>query len=194
MKLKSLNVVLMTCLLSITSNEVLAEKQYEKMPESPAFRAARIEKDVNDLFGRATRMAAVELANASQVKPFAMIKKADDTWGVFRADATEKNKALSINDQVASIRKLLIELAKDDQIKGSALVMYASVSEQGKSSVKHGLSYEIEHIEGVSLIRFLPVSYMKDENGKKTDELQFELNQITTEGKPKIVFAGISPQ
>ncbi len=160
----------------------------EEMPESPKQKELRIEKDVNELFQRGVRMAATELDVRKEVKPFAVIKKRDGTYGVFGTGNTEKNAKLSVDDQTASIRKYLIELVVADQIDASMQVMYATVKQDGKPP-RQGLMFEIEHINGVSLLRFLPISKIKDEQGKESGKLLFELEALSTTVKPKTVFA-----
>jgi len=67
-------------------------------------------------------------------------------------------------------------------------VMYATVRQKGKAP-RQGLIFEIEHIDGVSLLRFLPISKIKDEQGKESGKLLFELEALSTTVKPKTVFA-----
>jgi hypothetical protein len=160
----------------------------EKMVESSKYKSERVEKDVNDVFQRAFRMAATELDTRQQVKPFAVIQKKDGKLGVFGLDSTEKNAKLTVDDQTASIRKYLIELVVADQINASVQVMYASVQQKDKTP-RQGLIFEIEHIEGVSLLRFLPISKIKNDKGVETGKLLFEMESLTTTVKPQTVFA-----
>jgi len=160
----------------------------EKMPESPKQKELRIEKDVNELFQRGVRMAATELDVRKEVKPFAVIKKRDGKYGVFGLDNTVRNAKLTVDDQAASIRKYLIELVAADQIDASLQVMFATVRQEDKEP-RQGLMFEIEHLEGLSLMRFLPISKLKDEQGKENGKLLFELEALSTTVKPKTVFA-----
>ena len=180
MNIKSLKVVLMTLALNLTSLSLLAEE----MPESPKAKADRIEREINELFQRGFRTAAVKLDKTSQVIPFAVIQKKDGKYGVFSAGSNEK---LSIDAQTASIRKHLIELVVAGQIDASMQVMYATVREEGKDS-RQGLMFEIEHIEGISLLRFLPVSKIKDSQDKGSKELLFEMESLSTTAKPQVIF------
>ncbi len=160
----------------------------EKMPESPKQKSERIEKDVNGMFQRAFRMATSELDIRQVVKPFAVIQKKDGEFGVFGIDSSEKNASLTVDDQAASIRRHLIELVVADQINASLQVMFATVK-QGDKPSRQGLMFEIEHIGGVSLLRFLPISKIKDDKGVETGKLLFEMESLTTTIKPKTVFA-----
>ncbi len=160
----------------------------EKMPETPKHKSERIKKDVNQIFQHAFRRAATELDAMQQVMPFAVIQKKDGRLGVFRIDDTEKDADLTVDEQAASIRKNLIGLVVADQIDASLQVMYAAVQQEGKTP-RQGLIFEIEHIDGVSLLRFLPISKIRDDKGAETGKLLFDMESLTTTIKPKTVFA-----
>ncbi len=185
--------VLSVAALLVSSLCFTAVSTAEKMPESPKQQELRIESDVNEIFERGFKIAAAELDLRQLVKPFAVIKKRGGGFGVFGMDATEKNAKLTVDDQAASIRKHLIELVVADQIDASLQVMYATVRQKGKAP-RQGLIFEIEHIDGVSLLRFLPISKIKDDQGKETGELLFELESLSTTVKPKTVFAFVKMQ
>ena len=184
MIIKSLKVVLIGCML-LTPQLSFAE--YEKMPEAPKTKAAKIERDVNDIFQRAMMAAAVDLNDDHVLRPFAVIKKKDGKIGVFSTDDTEENKKLNVDEQVAGIRKMLIELVVANQLNATAQVMYSTVKNVN-GNIRQGLTFEIEHISGVSLLRFLPVEELKDDAGKKTGKLLFELETMSTSPKPKVIF------
>jgi len=158
----------------------------EKMPESPKQKEERIEANLTFLFKEALKACALELAKDHEMSPFAMIKKQDGTLGFFTP--TENNKDKSVDQQVASIRKLLMDLASTQQIDASVQVMYATVS-NGAGSTNQGLVFEIEHREGVSIMRFIPVSEELDDAGNKTGNLLFEMEKLSTGSKPKTIFA-----
>jgi len=165
-----------------------AEKAFEKMPESPRVKASNLEREVNDIFQRAMMAAAVDLNDDHVVRPFAVIKRKDGKIGVFSADETEKNKNLSVNEQTAGIRRMLIELVVANQLDATAQVMFATVKDKN-GNVRQGLSFEIEHIDGLSIVRFLPVVELKDEAGVKTGKLLFETESMSTALKPKVIFS-----
>ena len=181
MNFKSLKVVLIVLSFCL-SGQVFAEK----IPESPKQKEIRIENDLNRLFREATITAAKKLDKTKQVEPFALVSKLDGTTGVYQADKTEKNAKLSVIEQVSAIRNVLVGLGHSKQINAYVQVMYAQVQQNKKNT--QGLSVELEHIEGVSLMRFVPVTELKNELGELTGELQIELGQISTAKKPKVVF------
>ncbi len=163
----------------------MAEKPAEKMPETPRQKEDRIEANLTFLFKEAINASAAELDKDHQMAPFAMIMKKDGTLGFFSTG--DKNKGLSVDQQVASIRALLIDLASSQQIDASVQVVYAGVANKaGKNS--QGLVFEIEHREGVSIMRFIPVSEIKDDAGVKTGKLMFEMEKLSTGSKPQAVF------
>jgi len=184
MNIKSLKVVLMTLALNLTSLSLLAEE----MPESSKAKADRIEREVNELYQRGFRTASVKMDKTNQVIPFAVILKKDGKYGVFSTQVKEQEENITVDEQAASIRKHLIELVVADQINAAMQVMYAAVKEEGKPA-RQGLIFEIEHAEGVSLLRFLPVSKIKDSQGAETDKLLFEMESLSTSAKPQVVFA-----
>jgi hypothetical protein len=158
----------------------------EKMPETAQQKEDRIEGNLTFLFREAINASAAELDKDHQMAPFAMLMKKDGKLGFFSTG--DKNKGLSIDQQVASIRALLIDMASTQQIDASVQVMYAGVANKsGESS--QGLVFEIEHREGVSIMRFIPVSEIKDDKGVKTGKLMFEMEKLSTGSKPQTVFA-----
>jgi len=163
----------------------IAEKAAEKMPETPQQKEERIEANLTFLFKEAINASALELEKDHEMAPFAMLMRKDGNLGFFSTG--DKNKGMSVDQQVASIRALLIDMASSQQIDATVQVVYASVSNKaGKSS--QGLVFEIEHREGVSLMRFLPVSEIEDEAGVKTGKLLFEMEKLSTGSKPQTVF------
>jgi len=155
----------------------------EKMPESSKYKEARIEKDLNDIFERGLNVAAFKLDKKENVRPFAVIKKNDGSVGVFELDAYKIKKGMSVNQMSYSVRRYLTELAIAKQIQASVLVMYAVVRPKGEDA-RQGISFEIEHIDGVSMMRFLPVSQAEGGAGK----LIIHTESITSTIKPATVF------
>ncbi len=158
----------------------------EKMVESPKHKENRIENDLNFLFQEALKASALEMDKDHEMAPFSMVKKIDGTLGFFTP--SEKNKSKSIDRQIADIRKILIDLASTQQIEASVQAMYATVSD-GTGASNQGLVFEIEHREGVSLMRFIPVSKILNDAGEKTGKLLFEMEKLSTGSKPQTVFA-----
>ncbi len=163
----------------------IAEKAAEKMPETPQQKEERIEANLTFLFKESINASAAELEKDHEMAPFAMIMKSDGNLGFFSTG--DKNKGMSVDQQVASIRALLIDMASSQQIDASVQVMYASVSNKA-GDTSQGLVFEIEHREGVSLMRFIPVSEIKDDAGVKTGKLLFEMEKLSTGSKPQTVF------
>ncbi len=157
----------------------------EKMSETPQQKEERIEANLTYLFKEAINASALELEKDHEMAPFAMLMKKDGTLGFFSTG--DKNKGMSVDQQVASIRALLIDMASSQQIDATVQVMYASVSNKAGDS-SQGLVFEIEHRDGVSIMRFLPVSEIKDEAGAKTGRLLFEMEKLSTGSKPQTVF------
>jgi len=155
----------------------------EKMPESPKHKEFRIEKDLNDIFERGINVAAFKLDKKEDIRPFAIIKKNDGTVGVFELDANKIKEGMSVNQMSYGVRRYLTELAIAKQIQASVLVMYAMVKPEGEE-VRQGISFEIEHIDGVSMMRFMPVSKVEGEEGK----LVVHTELITSTIKPATVF------
>ncbi|OUR62681.1 hypothetical protein A9Q73_10040 [Bermanella sp. 47_1433_sub80_T6] len=180
--------VLSVAALVISSFCFSAGSVAEKMPESPKQIELNIENTVNALFKSAIIAAAKDLNEDKTMRPFALVKKVDGTIGFFQADETDKNEDYSVMQQAASIRKLLIELAVNNQIVSSAQVMYTRALVEGKEPVQ-GLSFEIEHIKGLSLMRFMPVTKELDENGTWNKKLRFQIESTSTTKKPQVVFA-----
>ncbi len=168
------------------SAATIAEKAAEKMPETPQQKEERIEANLTFLFKEAINAAALELDKDHEMAPFVMLMKKDGQLGFFSTG--DKNKGMSVDQQVASIRALLIDMARTQQIDATVQVMYASVTNKAGSS-SQGLVFEIEHREGVSIMRFIPVSEIKDEAGVKTGKLLFEMEKLSTGSKPQTVFA-----
>ena len=177
---KFIKAVLIT-LLFCSGHSVLAEV----MPESPKFKEARIEKEVNSLFKATVVAAAKDLNDDQQMQPFALVKKLDGTTGLYQSEESEKNKHLTVVQQASAIRNMLTGLANTQQIVAYAQAMYATVQTEGGKSVQ-GLSIEIEHKEGVSLMRFIPIKPMNKDGEEKLD---FQLQNVSTAVKPKVVFA-----
>jgi len=155
----------------------------EEMPENPKYKEARIEKDLNDIFERGLRLAAYKLDNKEDIRPFAVIKKNNGKVGVFELDANQVSEKMSINKMSFSVRRYLTELAIAKQIQASVLVMYATVEPKGEKA-RQGLSFEIEHLDGVSMMRFVPISPAEDENSK----LIIHTELISAAIKPATVF------
>ena len=157
----------------------------EVMPENPKYKEARIEKDVNALFKGVIVAAAKDLNDDKQMRPFALVKKLDGTTGLYQSDESEKNKHLTVVQQASAIRNLLTGLADTEQITAYAQAMYAAIKKEDGNTVQ-GLSVEIEHKDGVSLMRFIPISSINVDGKEKLD---FQLQNVSTAVKPKVVFA-----
>ena len=161
MNIQSLIAVLI-CISLVMSGGVLSEE----MPVSPKVKAAKVEADLNFLLKESLKAAAVEMDKDFEMGPFAMIKKSDGTTGFF-TPAPDTNK--SVDQQVATIRAMLEDLARTKQILAAVQVQYVKVSKNDKV-LRQGITFEIEHVEGISMFKFLPVNEVKDENNKITDE------------------------
>ncbi len=159
----------------------------EKMPESPKHKETRIENDLNNLFKRGLDTAAVKLDRNEDIRPFAIIKKLDGKLGVFELDDTPKNASLSVNQMALSVRRYLTELAIASQIEASVLVMYAVIRPKG-GKARQGLTFEMEHIEGVSIIRFLPITDHRNDENSETNKLVLHTEDLTDNLKPASVF------
>jgi len=181
MNFKSLKVVLISFALTVAGNSLA-----ETMPESAKAKEQRIEQDLNILFQRSMNTAALKLDKMKEVRPFAIIKKTDGTFGVFEPKVNEKTKDMTVNEQSMAVRNLLKKLAIADQIEAASAVMYAVVENPNTKEKKQGLTFSMEHKEGISLMRFLPVSKSKNEEGKEI--LVFELENLETVNKPQVVF------
>ncbi len=175
--------VLSVAALVVSSLCFSAGSVAEKMPESSKHKEVRIEKDLNDIFERGLRLAAYKLDNKEDIRPFAVIKKNDGKVGVFELDAKQVNEKMSINKMSFSVRRYLTELAIAKQIQASVLVMYATVKPKGEEA-RQGLNFEIEHLDGVSMMRFIPVSPAKSEG----DKLIIHTELISSAIKPATVF------
>lgn len=183
MKFKAVKIISLLVVVLGASQMTLAEQ----MPESPKQKEIRIENDLNNLFKRGLDTAALQLNEKREVEPFAIIKRKDGKLGVFSLDKTEKNKSLSINQKAFSIRRYLSELAIAQEISASVLVMFATVKEPNKKA-RQGLSFEIEHIDGISMLRFLPVSDYIDEKDAANNKLVLETESLSSTIKPAVVF------
>lgn len=183
MKFKAVKIISLLVAVLGASQMTLAEQ----MPESPKQKEIRIENDLNNLFKRGLDTAALQLNEKREVEPFAIIKRKDGKLGVFSLDKTEKNKSLSINQKAFSIRRYLSELAIAQEISASVLVMFATVKEPNKKA-RQGLSFEIEHIDGISMLRFLPVSDYIDEKDAANNKLVLETESLSSTIKPAVVF------
>ncbi len=177
--------VLSVAALVISSFCFSAGSVAEQMPESPKQKELRIENSLNGLFTRAMNTAAIKLDQTQIIEPFAIVQKIDGTLGVFGLD---QNKNQSVNEQHLSIRRLLRELAYEKQITAAVQVMYAIIEEKGKSQ-QHGLTFELEHVSGISLVRFLPVKEYIDQEDEKNNKWIFALETLSTSIKPRTVFS-----
>lgn len=182
-----LNKVVLIALLFCSSVNLIAEE----MPESPTYKAKIVEDQVNLLLQRALLASATDLNDDQEMYPVALILRHDGKVGSFGTAESDNNSKVNVNMQVAHIRKLLVDLAQSEQILASVLAMYATVKDKNGES-RQGISFEVEHIEGVSIMRFVPVSEEFSEQGNKTGKLIIETNIATTVTKPKTVFANLT--
>ena len=177
---KYIKAVLITLLFSSSVNTFA-----EEIPESPKQKEARIEQDVNALFKAVIVAAAKDLNDDQQMRPFALVKKLDGKTGLYQSDESDKNKHLTVVQQASAIRNMLTGLASTNQIIAYAQGMFANVKTKEGQSVQ-GLSVEIEHKDGVSLMRFIPIASITVDGEQKLD---FQLQNVSTAVKPKVVFA-----
>jgi len=153
--------------------------------ESPKDKEIRVETDINNLFKAVIVSAAKDLNKDQTMRPFAIVKKADGSTGLYQSDESDKNKNLSVVDQASAIRNLLTGLANSDQIIAYAQATYVNIQKDGSQS-QQGISVELEHKEGVSIMRFLPVEPVTKDEKKVLD---FKINNVSTAKKPTVVFA-----
>ena len=172
MNFKSLKVVLISLMVVSMSSLALADVKVEKL---------KVEKELNIVFQEALKAAASELDADKTVSPFAVVLRKNGKVGYFTA--TEENKELSVNEQGNRIRRMLKDLAINQQIDASTFGMYATVSQNDVS--EKGLVFEVEHEAGISIMRFLPVS---DGTGENKGKLVFETQRMQTTTKPRNIF------
>ncbi len=173
----TLAIVLMTCSVSSFSKDVVTSEA--------ALKSSIIEKELNLAFTKALSTAATKLDAEGEMTPFAIILRRDSTLGFFEVEKTPETKKLSVNDQVFGIRRYLTELALAGQIKATVLGMYVSIS-NGTEVSQQGISFEIEHLEGVAMLRFIPVS--EKVNTDKPNTIVIHTESISTTIKHAMVF------
>ncbi len=179
--------VLSVAALVISTVCFTAVSTAEKMPESAKHKESRIEGDLNNLFKRGLDTAALKLDRNEDVQPFAIIKRFDGSLGVFELDKTPKNEKMSVNKKALSVRRYLTEMAIASQLQASILVMYAVIKPEGEKA-QQGLTFEMEHIDGVSLLRFLPVSDHRGKNDENDNKLVLHTESLSDTIKPVTVF------
>ncbi len=183
MNITSLKAVLISIVLS-SSLSVFAE---DKVVTENDLKSTQIEKELNFLFTKALSTAATKLDAERQMTPFAMILKQNGGIGFFEIEGV-KAKELSVNQQVFQIRRYLTELALNSEIKASVLGLYINMSD-GKNS-KQGISFEVEHLEGVALLRVIPVT--EKQNGDQPSTIVIHTESITTSVKHAMVFTDMA--
>ena len=166
----------------------IAQQPSEKMPESPKHKGERIEKILNVMLVQALKAAALEMDKDHKVAPFAIVQKSAGGLGFFTSIADEAHKDETVDQKTASVRAILNDLARKHKINASVQVMYASIFNGETNKSSQGLVFEVEHRDGVSFMRFIPVVEVKDDAGNKTGKLQFEMERLTTSSKPQTVF------
>ncbi len=161
----------------------------EKMPESAKYKSDRIEKTLNTMLVEALKAAALEMDKDHKMAPFAFVQKKDGSIGFFTSIDDDAHKENTVDQKIAGVRAMLIDLASTKQINASVQVMYASIFNGETNKGTQGLVFEVEHREGVSLMQFIPVVEVKDDKGVKTGKLLFEMEKLSTGSKPQTVFA-----
>ena len=179
MNIKSLKVVLVALALILASQTSLSEE----MPVNPKIKAQQVEADLNYLLKESLKAAALEMDKDFEMGPFAFVKKADGTTGFFTPLPDTKQ---TVDEQISSIRAMLIDLARTKQILASVQSQYVRIIKD-KKVAQQGITFEIEHVDGVSIMKFLPVSEVKDKNNKITS-LNFQTDKLSTGNKLPVVF------
>lgn len=180
MNSKSLKVVLISLALGL-SFQVSAEK----MPESPKQKEARIETALNMMFQESIKAGMAELDKDQTVSPYAFVLRSDGKVGYFSA-TDDSNTNMTVMEQSQRIRRMLNDMAQTKQIDASVQTMFASVKQGDIAS--QGLVFEIEHRDGVSMSRFLPMEKVKDKDGKETDKWLLNTSKLSSSIKEKAVF------
>lgn len=184
--MKSLKVVLIVSAL-LSSFNVTAE-ELKPVADVKATKAERIETELNVIFTRALTIAAKKLDTERKVAPFAVILKKDSTVGFFEADlSSEKSKGFTVSEQVFQLRRYLTEMAIKDGIKASVLGQYNIIRDEKNTTVQ-GLNFEIEHVDGVALLKFIPVSEQDNDNGEEAKKIIIHTEFISTTVKHANVF------
>lgn len=183
MNIKYLKVVLISVFMS-ASISVFAETLSDA---DKAIKASKIEREVNQVFTRALSAAATKLEEERQMTPFAIILKNDDSVGYFEIDPVEAGK-VSVNKQVFQIRRMLTEMALAGEIKSSVIALYVSIAHE--EQVKQGITFEVEHIDGVALLRMVPVT--EKLNGDDPSTIVLHTESITTSVKHANVFTDMA--
>lgn len=183
MNITSLKAVLISICLIASANAF----SNEKTTSESKLKAIQIEKEVNLIFTRALSAAATKLDTDREMAPFAMILKQDDTVGFFEIESSQA-KTLSVNQQVFQIRKYLTEMALDAEIKASTIAQYVAITDGKKTN--QGISFEVEHLEGVALLRMIPVT--EKENEGKASTIVLHTESISTSVKHAMVFTDMA--
>ncbi len=165
-----------------------ASADFKKSSEELKLRnkAKFVEVHVNELFQGALRVAAKKLADTGEVMPFAYILKEDGHYGVMGLTKKEILEEPNINRQTNKLRSIMTELANNKAIMGFAVGLFTQVKQKDGSS-KPNLLFELEHMEGISMLKLVPLVENKIK-GSKEKEWAIIPAKIVTEQKPMAVF------
>lgn len=171
--MKFLTVLLFTSFLSLTFQVEAAEKQKTDLKE----KITSIQKQLDDLVYQGGNYAYLQLAQKNNMSPFAVgIEKNGRT---LMLEIAKDQENLSVSDKVLKLREMLKLAADSNKIYAGALFVQAQVPHLGKQV--NGVAIEMEHVEGLSVLRFSPFEINREEQ-------KIDFKKPVDEFKPVVFF------
>lgn len=175
MKLLSLSLAV---LISLSASFVVAEETNKSDAVQPLkAKLEDIQKELDQLVSQGGRYAYVQLAQKDGLSPFAVA--VDEQGTTVMLEVPKKEKKATIRDKVLKLREMLVLGAKNAKFIAGALFVQAKVPHNG--SEVNGLAVELEHKDGLSVLRFLPYEINRAEQ-----DIKFK--QAVDKQKPFVFF------
>ncbi len=132
---------------------------------------------LDELTKQGAKYAYLQLAQKNRMSPFAVGVQENGAVVMLEVPKTETQATLA--DKVLTLRQMLKLAADGGKFVGGALFVQAKVPHQGIQV--DGVAIELEHITGLSIIRFSPYSV-----DFKSQKIKF--NEPVEQNKPVVFF------
>jgi len=130
-----------------------------------------VQEELDGLISQGGGYAYLQLSRKTGISPFAVAIQADKS--VIMMEVPKSEKDATIADKVLKLREMLRVGADNEKFVAAALFVQAKVPHLGEEV--DGLAIEMEHKEGLSILRFSPYEVNKE---KKDINFQKPIDKV----------------
>lgn len=123
----------------------------------------QVQQELDELVEQGGKYVYMQLAQKSSVSPFAVA--VDEVGTTIMLEVPRSEEKATLSDKVLKLREMIFLGAKNANFVAGALFVQAQVPHMGKQV--DGVAIEMEHKQGLSVLRFSPYELNREEKDIK---------------------------